>query len=429
MTAADLAQVVIVAAAAHRHRKFALLPGNLVIAGADDRPGGEHVVERRQVIAVAGQMGDAEVFGVAISGREDPEDNLGAKKVGAVGLRMFRAAQDSHDIADARPAIGLIFTQRRDAERLAHVLLREAQPPLFITRQPPVETLNDQRFLLFELRHLRARDRNAVRVQQHRAEPFVFNGGAHIRLHVAHQPQGELENMRGGRIALRQAPLPVVPQQRGFLLRAGDGEPQFLVATVLTGKRRSGVAQHRGDIHCRERPRANGIQPFRRFTVAQQLDCPDAVAPELRQQIERFQALRPVARRQTPPDAFAVRQQVIEVIAYPRAAHIRAGRERQRQRERPALRVMDPVRKVVQPVLAVMFIPVTDRDTVHPERQARRAAHRHHASRRAGESSRAAASRSDVACVSLSAISIPSTLNTRNRRSMLAVAGLASRRA
>ncbi|CCK17516.1 hypothetical protein BN136_3526 [Cronobacter universalis NCTC 9529] len=312
--------MVIVTAAAHRHRQLALLPRNLVITRPDNRPGGKDVIERRQVVTVAGQVRDAEVLGVAVGRGEDPEDNLGAEKMRAIRLRVFRTAQDSHDIADAGPAVGLIFTQRRDAERLAHILLRQTQPPLPIGRKTPVEAFDNQHFLLIELRHLRARDRNIPGFQQLRAEPFVFNRGAHVRLHIAHQPQRQFENMRGGRIALRQAPLAFVPQQRGFLLRARNGEPQLLFPAMLAGKGLCGVAQHRGNIHCGEWPGANGKEPFRRFTGRQQLNGADAVASQLRQQIERLQALRPVAHRQPPPDVFTVRQQVVEVIAHPRAA-------------------------------------------------------------------------------------------------------------
>ena len=162
--------------------------------------------------------------------------------------------------------------------------------------------------MLFELRHLRARDRNIPGRQQLRTEPFVFNGGAHIRLHIAHQPQRQFENMRGGRVALRQAPLVFVPQQRGFLLRARNGEAQLLFAAMLAGERLCGVVQHRGNIHCGEWTGADGKKPFRCFTGRQQLDGAHTVAPQLRQQIERLQALRPVAHRQPPPDVFAVRQ-------------------------------------------------------------------------------------------------------------------------
>jgi len=63
VTSLDFLDQVVIAAAAHRHGEPGLARRNLILPRADDRMGGQHVVDRRGTVTTTGQMGDAEVLG------------------------------------------------------------------------------------------------------------------------------------------------------------------------------------------------------------------------------------------------------------------------------------------------------------------------------------------------------------------------------
>lgn len=113
------------------------------------------------------------------------------------------------------------------------------------------------------------------------------------------------------------------------------------------GGRRGRVAQQPRDVIARQRVAADAVEVGGRFTRRQHLDRADAIAPERGEQIERRRAARPVALRHSAPDGFAVGQQVVEKRRHDGTAiRLIAWRERQRQRQRTALFVGDPVVEV-----------------------------------------------------------------------------------
>ena len=59
-------------------------------------------------------------------------------------------------------------------------------------------------------------------------EPLVFDGVLHVHLHVAHQAERQFEDVRGRRRTERATPFPAMEQQGGLLLRARQGNPEFI---------------------------------------------------------------------------------------------------------------------------------------------------------------------------------------------------------
>ena len=65
------------------------------------------------------------------------------------------------------------------------------------------------------------------------AQPFVFDRCGEIRPHAPDLAQRELQDVGGGGGSERLAPPILVPQQCGFFLGAGDGDPRlFLLGDV-----------------------------------------------------------------------------------------------------------------------------------------------------------------------------------------------------
>lgn len=215
-----------------------------------------------------------------------------------------------------------------------------------------------------------------IRAHSHpRAQPFVLDRRAHVGAPVADEPERQLQDVRGRRAPFGQQPAAAMAQQRGLLLRAGDRQAQIVERRVPAGLRRGrDFAQQARDVRVGERVAADAFDVVRRFVGRQHLQRADAIAAERREQRERGRAARAVAHRDSPADRLAVGQQVVEIIAdEPTAIRLVARRERQRQRQRPALRIADPFVEVDKALAVARVLPVADGQAVHPQVQARRA--------------------------------------------------------
>ena len=70
---------------------------------------------------------------------------------------------------------------------------------------------------------------------------------AHVEHHAADQPHWQLEDVRGGRCALRQTPLAIKVQQRCLFLCACNRNPKLSgVLGALHSRRRGDCAQYFG---------------------------------------------------------------------------------------------------------------------------------------------------------------------------------------
>ena len=75
-----------------------------------------------------------------------------------------------------------------------------------------VKTLNHQNTLAAECRHVGVRYGQAIRTHDLQTQPLVFYRGGQIDLAVAHQAQGELEDVRGRRGVQGQILLTRMPE-------------------------------------------------------------------------------------------------------------------------------------------------------------------------------------------------------------------------
>jgi hypothetical protein len=112
---------------------------------------------------------------------------------------------------------------------LAHVLLGQAQkPPVPLRRRPPgaVESFDGQHLQVFEAPRLAGRHGQAVGRQDPGAQPLVFDRVAHVELHAPDQAERKLQDVGGGRGAVRQVPPAIHLEQRRLHLCASDRDAQ-----------------------------------------------------------------------------------------------------------------------------------------------------------------------------------------------------------
>ena len=155
-------------------------------------------------------------------------------------------------------------------------------------------------------------------VNDARAQPLVLDGVAQVELHVADQAHRQLQDMRGGRRTVRQAPAAIDPRQGGFLLRPGDGDPEVIVVLwrgARHGRRCHGAAQDRGHLGLVERACVEGAHVAGCPAVGQDLQRTDAVPSNFGEQVEGLGGSRTEATRGARADVLAVRQQVFEIAA------------------------------------------------------------------------------------------------------------------
>jgi hypothetical protein len=72
---------------------------------------------------------EGEVFGVAVGGGEEPEEDLGFDEGAAVASGVGAESERVENVGHAGAALVLVFLPARDAERLAEIFLRTACDP------------------------------------------------------------------------------------------------------------------------------------------------------------------------------------------------------------------------------------------------------------------------------------------------------------
>ena len=110
-------------------------------------------------------------------------------------------------------------------------------------------------------------------------------------------------------------PPAVVPEQGRLLLRAGNRYAEVVRVRVSAVDRPAGdrAPQQVGDPGVVDASRIDRFKLARNITIRKQLHGSDAVAANLRQQVERPITRNPEARLDALPDCRAIRQQVVEV--------------------------------------------------------------------------------------------------------------------
>lgn len=165
MAPLDVLEPVMLVLAGKRHRQLAVVQRELIRLFAFHRPDRHHVVDRREPVAAFRQQRDAEILRMAVRGAEHPEQQLHGDERAQVFFRVYRKTQHVRQAEHSGATVGLVLEMRRLAERLAEILLRQAQQPVAGRMHPAVETLDRQHRLGAELEHGRARNRNAVFLQ------------------------------------------------------------------------------------------------------------------------------------------------------------------------------------------------------------------------------------------------------------------------
>ncbi|MCY1541514.1 hypothetical protein D9M68_772100 [compost metagenome] len=187
------------------------MPADVIRAGTDDRPCGQHVVQRSEAIAAAALQKDREILRMAVGGGEQPEEHLRLHEVDLVGGRLCTAVEHAQDLTHAGAAVRFVFERARHAEGLAEVFLRQPCNP-FVRRacalHGAIEALHDED--LARTKHLDAAmcDGQAEGFGDARAEPFVLDRRMHVGAHVPHQSQRQLDDVGGRRGA--HGPVPAV---------------------------------------------------------------------------------------------------------------------------------------------------------------------------------------------------------------------------
>ena len=125
---------------AERHRELRPAPGNL--ASRHARLRAHHVVERGHPEPAAGTQEQAEILGMAIGRADEPERRLRPQDEPDVAFRFIASLEERDQITNPRAAIGLVFERRGNRERLAAILLWQADEPPIGTPDP-VEALDD----------------------------------------------------------------------------------------------------------------------------------------------------------------------------------------------------------------------------------------------------------------------------------------------
>ncbi|MNW02494.1 hypothetical protein D3C71_1982920 [compost metagenome] len=94
--------------AGNSHRQCCVVRVEMIRPTAKDRVNRKDVVDRRQPEPTCRFDMDAEILGVAIGGGQQPEQQLGFEKGGAV-LGLLGLTQQLHDLHDARATIAFVL--------------------------------------------------------------------------------------------------------------------------------------------------------------------------------------------------------------------------------------------------------------------------------------------------------------------------------
>ena len=200
---------------------------------------------------------------------------------------------------------------------MAEIFLGQAQPVVAGACQTAVEAFDDEHFLVVEALNVARGHGQAKGGEELGAQPLVFDRCAHVGLPVAHQTEGQLEDVGGRCGAQGPAPLALVPGQRGFLLRAGNRDAEIPV--VRGNLAEGGGRGHRALEDARHAGFVEGLgldaeHVLRRRIFGKKLHRTHAVAPDGLQEREGVAAVGAETGLQPGPDALAVGEQVVEVV-------------------------------------------------------------------------------------------------------------------
>src|SRR5690606_38925944 len=132
------------------------------------------------------------------------------------------------DLHQARATVALILPAGRNRWGLTAGLLRHAQQAS-LARPAPVETLDHERLGFAERLDGGGVDGKPESLEELQAIEFVFDAVLQIDA-VGQLADLRLEDVGRRCCADRLAPAPAVPEQRGLLLRAGNGDTEVVVA-------------------------------------------------------------------------------------------------------------------------------------------------------------------------------------------------------
>ena len=105
------------------HSELEVFP--LDLPGVDCRLHRQNVVERCHAETAAGQKADAEVLTMAVCRTQQPEQNVGFKKIVPVFVGIVTPQQEFHDVRDTWAALVLVLLRGHNGQCLTAIFLRQ----------------------------------------------------------------------------------------------------------------------------------------------------------------------------------------------------------------------------------------------------------------------------------------------------------------
>ncbi len=128
-------------------------------------------------------------------------------------------------------------------------------------------------------------NRKAVGTEHLCAEPLVLDRRRQVRLDGPDIAEGQLEDVSRRRGAPRSMPSLTMQQKRGFLLRAGQGNTEIVGFALTEHRDLNDRLEYPFDLIVRERFRIDGMDPLGGLIRQKELYCPDAIPPDVAQQV------------------------------------------------------------------------------------------------------------------------------------------------
>ncbi len=369
VTAPDVEDLVF-AAGADRHRKLVAVVRNLFLVECRLRR--EHVIEWGEGNAAPRAEVDAEIFAVPVGRADQPEYDLAFEEIGAVLRWLVARGQQLQYIDRARPVLvaddgGLIFAGRRDAERLAAILLGNAEQ-LLVAAPLAVETFYNEYAALAESLDMRLRDIEPELVEQGQAIVLVVDA----RGHVDDARRGwyladlGLEDMRRRGDADRRHPSFREIEQRCLFLNACDRNPKLVIG-IDAERHAAEIGEHLLDRPVADRFAMDGAIFAALLTLRQELHRADAVAADLIQQAVGVGSRGAGVFGDTPPDIGIVGKEVVEDRG-DRGAAVGGAAQGKRERNRKAMPPFEPAIVVTKADCAArLFVQLTREAPVYQD--------------------------------------------------------------
>lgn len=232
---------------------------------------------------------------------DQPEDDLAAEERLPVLVGHIAALQQLHDVDHARPVPvafdgRLVFASGRHAQRLATVLLRQAQHASVLS-ELPIEALDDQHAAPAEGPDLGLRDIETELLQKDEAVVLVVDTCAKVDFSACSGDRADLglEDVGRRRGADRPHPLPVMEQEGHLFLRPSnrDAESLFRVDTKWSAPEISEILL---DLRSIKRCALKIVQGTRALPLGQELHRAHAVAADF---LEQAVGVRPAAPKRS----------------------------------------------------------------------------------------------------------------------------------